>query len=39
MANFIRARKVKYSKVLNVMELQRFGKAACRFISAIYESG
>ena len=38
MANFIRARKVKYGKALDIMELQRFGKATCIFISAIYKS-
>jgi len=38
MANFIKAKKVEYCKISDVTELQKFDKATCNFIFAIYES-
>ena len=38
MANYIRAIKVKQGKILDVTELQGFGKVAWNFILFIYEA-
>ena len=39
MTNFIRARKVKKGKILDVTNLQGFGETAWNFFSSIYEAG
>jgi len=38
-ADYIRVRKVKQGKILDITELQGFGKAEWNFISSIYEAG
>jgi len=38
MTDYIRARKVKKGKILNVTELQEFGKVTWNFISSIYKA-
>ena len=38
-ADFIRARKVKKDKILDITNLQEFGEVAWNFLSSIYEAG